>query len=295
MIKLVEVIMRTTTDEDSYSLALELGLIKNQTFCCVCGTGVGIEKGKRRHGIDGRFRCLNRNCRKCFSIFSNSIFHYTKLPLGTVIRIVYLHCLGINNVSIADELDVGRDSVCKIIEKFYENVEATDPKYFFGKLGSHSGIVEIDETHLCTRRDNRGRILAGERYWLIGGIDRSTRNIHLQVVRRRTKAICNDFIRSHVEPNTHIMTDMWRGYNDLSRLGFLHSKVNHRNGFVNPIDGNINTQMIERLWKSFKAKYRYNNNFDTITSKAKRFVFEYNLSLKTASSKFCVLCDFSFN
>ena len=67
-------------------------------------------------------------------------------------------------------------------------------------------------------------------------------------------------IRRKIAPGTRIITDMWRGYNALPRLLrsgkplYKHSTVNHSKNFLNPRDPDINTQRIERLWRSAKRR-----------------------------------------
>ncbi len=46
-------------------------------------------------------------------------------------------------------------------------------------------IIEIDETHIVSRRDGRGRILRGEQIWVIGAICRLTKLIRLKIVKKR--------------------------------------------------------------------------------------------------------------
>ncbi|KAI5151741.1 hypothetical protein ENBRE01_2351 [Enteropsectra breve] len=82
------------------------------------------------------------------------------------------------------------------------------------------------------------------------------------------------------------MTDCWRVYNQLSFFGYLHDRINHKLHFIVPYDPLIHTQIIERLWKSFKEKYVNSNNFDYLCKMAKRFTIEKNLSLKLLCEKY---------
>ncbi|KAM0681160.1 hypothetical protein COBT_004130, partial [Conglomerata obtusa] len=53
-----------------------------------------------------------------------------------------------------------------------DNVEFDE---YENKLGNVNEVIEIDETHLVKRRDNRGRVLTNERYWVIECINRNTK------------------------------------------------------------------------------------------------------------------------
>jgi Predicted transcriptional regulators len=56
-------------------------------------------------------------------------------------------------------------------------------------------------------------------------------------------------------PETKIITDGWKAYNTLEQEGYIHV-VNHSVEFVNKNDPEINTQKIERLWKSLKNELK---------------------------------------
>ncbi|KAI5152730.1 hypothetical protein ENBRE01_2961 [Enteropsectra breve] len=111
-------------------------------------------------------------------------------------------------------------------------------------------------------------------------------NIALQVVRRRTSVVCTNFVRDNVETTSHIMTDCWRGYNQLGYFGYTHDRINHKLHFVDPENPLIHTQTIERLWKTFKERFVNSNNFNFLVKMAKRFTIEQNLSLKLPSENF---------
>jgi putative N-acetylmannosamine-6-phosphate epimerase len=86
-----------------------------------------------------------------------------------------------------------------------------------------------------------------------GAICRSTKMIALKVTQRRRGIDCINFIKDHVNPGTHIMTDCWRGYSQLCNNDYVHDTVNHKLHFVYPEDPLIHTQAIERLWEDFKS------------------------------------------
>jgi hypothetical protein len=289
MIKLVDIINRTNNEDDAFQLAIELNLINMSSKICLCGSKMNIEKGKTRHQIDGRWRCNKRGCRKNESLFKNTIFHNTHLKISEILRVLYMNSMEVKVKYIANELNISEDSIYFILNKFYDKIDSTDSKELFGRIGGNDSIVEVDETHICSRRDGRGRILRGERYWIIGAICRSTKLISCELVRNRTSRICSDFVRNNIESNAHIMTDFWRGYNSLVNFGYAHSKINHKLHFVDPDNPNIHTQNIERLWKSFKSKCVNTNSYDYILKSMRRFVFEKNMDLKLPYERFIFL------
>uniref|UniRef100_A0A182NVN4 DDE_Tnp_IS1595 domain-containing protein n=1 Tax=Anopheles dirus TaxID=7168 RepID=A0A182NVN4_9DIPT len=111
-------------------------------------------------------------------------------------------------------------------------------------IGGPGKTVEIDETLLCKRKYNRGRINSSNCQWLVGGACRETKEIFL-----KREANRKDY---NVAAGTRIITDCWGGYNQLANVGFLHDTVNHSTHFVNPEDSNVHTQMVENFWRWLK-------------------------------------------
>ena len=67
-----------------------------------------------------------------------------------------------------------------------------------------------------------------------------------------------------------------RGYNLLSKNGFEHEKVNHSENFVNPIDASINTQKIERMWRTIKSIIPKGAHNDIRWTYLSEFIFKQN-------------------
>lgn len=87
-------------------------------------------------------------------------------------------------------------------------------------FGGPGRIVEIDEAKLGHRKYNKGDVIDGQ--WILGGVERGTKNIFLEVVPDGTQETLCEGIQRYVLPGTSIMTDCWRSYNSLSTLGKYH-------------------------------------------------------------------------
>ena len=69
-------------------------------------------------------------------------------------------------------------------------------------------------------------------------------------------------IKKHVNADSIINTDYWRGYRGLARavdangksLNYTHHRTNHSRNFVNPNNPNQHTQTTERLWGDLKEQ-----------------------------------------
>ena len=121
------------------------------------------------------------------------------------------------------------------------------------KIGGVNHIVEIDESLFSKRKYNVGRIV--RTVWVVGGIDMTTGHTFFTETLFRTKEALNQIILRYVKIGTTIYTNGWAGYNDLTSLGYIHLRVNHKLNFVDPITG-VNTQVIEGMWSVFKRKLR---------------------------------------
>ncbi|RWR99987.1 hypothetical protein B4U79_10604, partial [Dinothrombium tinctorium] len=96
------------------------------------------------------------------------------------------------------------------------------------KIGGPGCVVEIDESHIRTRKYDVGRVLKSQQLWVFGGICRNDRRCFVVPVERRDAATLLPLIREHIEPGTHIVSDMWRVYRQIpSQLqGYTHDAVN---------------------------------------------------------------------
>jgi hypothetical protein len=52
---------------------------------------------------------------------------------------------------------------------------------------------------------------------------------------------------NNIELGFNDVSDMWRGYTNLERLGYQNYRINNRMNFVDPEDSRAHTQTIERL------------------------------------------------
>lgn len=85
-------------------------------------------------------------------------------------------------------------------------------------------IVEVDEAKFGRRKYNRGRAVEGQ--WVLGGVQRGSPNIFLEVVEKRDQETLMEVLHRRVLPRTTIITDGWRAYRPLSEemyiFFFLH-------------------------------------------------------------------------
>ena len=90
---------------------------------------------------------------------------------------------------------------------------------------------------------------------------------------------------------TLIISDEWRGYLGLERLGFIHTRINHSRYYVHPDDNRIHTNTIERLWRTLRGFIPKSTRINGIPKKLKIFEITTNMGLKTVGRKFFYLLD----
>jgi transposase-like protein len=123
-------------------------------------------------------------------------------------------------------------------------------------IGGKNIVVEIDECKLGKRKYHRGHRVDG--LWVLGGIERTVaKKIFLLEVPDRSAETLLTAITEHVAPGSVIMTDMWKGYLGLEKLGFeyKHLTVNHSIQFSNSENGCC-TNSIEGVWNGLKLSLR---------------------------------------
>jgi len=119
-------------------------------------------------------------------------------------------------------------------------------------------VVEVDESYFFHRKYHRGQRRAGK--WVVGLVERASGRCWMEVVVRRDARTLERIISNHVLPGTTIITDAWRGYQNVAQLNngvYDHAVIVHAHEFVDSVDPDIHTETIEGLWMQAKRKLRY--------------------------------------
>jgi hypothetical protein len=75
------------------------------------------------------------------------------------LRLIYFDGLNFKIADLINEFKINETTVYSKINKFKRQILINREECEFGKLGGVESIVEVDETHVVSRRDNRRRIL----------------------------------------------------------------------------------------------------------------------------------------
>lgn len=120
------------------------------------------------------------------------------------------------------------------------------------KLRSHlpvsrevlDGICEVDGSFFGRRKFRSQRLV-------IGAINQKTKQVRLKIVKYRTRAEAEKFIQNTIKTGSLVLTDGFKGYNELPLLGYKWRACDHSAGFFGP------TNHIENLWSVIKRALRY--------------------------------------
>ena len=172
--------------------------------------------------------------------------------MSTALQIIYWWSRGL---TVQQAVTVVGTSKVTVVEWFYRcrDICANYLLEHHRPIGGIGHVVELDETKIGHRKYNRGRLRDG--VWVVGGLDRGTNDVFLQIVEDRSSDTLVPIIQAMVKPGTTIMTDEWRAYTAFNDRGFQHLTVNHSIHFVHPETG-ANTQRMESVWAQAKQKIK---------------------------------------
>jgi len=207
----------------------------------VCpGCGCMIVYDCRRPGGQPRWRC--KACRGDFSITSDTLFAWHKLPLRTYMLAVVAFCnevKGKSMLAFSRELDVQYKTAFVLAHKLREAM-ASSVKAL--RIGGNGKVAEIDGAYFGghIRPENRAvdrldRRLAGnqsgKRQVVVVMREREGRTL-VQVVPAEAAAV--PVIRQRIAKGTVLHADECPAWNNL-HAGFAMQRINHQDGYS--IDG----------------------------------------------------------
>ena len=259
---------------------LQLYLFKNGFLgdfsgpCNTCGAGRFniIKEGERF-----RWRCSRRQCRVNFTLRRGSFFERSKLSEVQVFKLVYYWCYNIPLEYVSFQLEISETSLVdwfNFCRDVCADILLSDNK----KIGGPGHMVEIDESKFGKNKYGYGRSVEG--VWVLGGIDRETRETFFQVVKDRKEETLLPILLDNILPDTIIISDQWKSYSKLYKHFSQHLTVNHSVEFVDPSDPRVHTNNIESQWRVLKrsvlprngtSKSLYQNSFATFCIKRRYF------------------------
>ena len=199
---------------------------------------------------DGKlFKC--GDCRKKFTVKVGTMFSDSHVPLQKWFYAIYLNTSlkkGISSIQLAKYLGITQKTAWFMLQRIRYSVEQSGHSDLLGN------IVEADETYVGGKKHDgiRGRGASGKTP--VVGIAERKGEIRLAVTEDTTANTLDKVITDNVASGATVMTDEYRPYNHVTRLGYEHRRVNH--GAKNFVIGENHTNTIEGAWSHLKLSIR---------------------------------------
>jgi transposase-like protein len=236
------------------------------TKLCSKGHNMNLSLGK-----EDRWRCRLRTCREDKALRKNNWLEGSRLPYRTIILFIYCWSFEMTTIKFCErELEISENTVIDW-NNYLREVCASSIINQLIIIGGPGEVVEIDESCFSRRKYQVGRIYPTQ--WVFGGICRRTNECFLYAVPDRSTQTLIPIIKESIRPCTTIISDCWRGYDDLkNHPEYHHLSVNHSLNFVDPETG-AHTQKIESTWRD--AKVRSKRHFGTSRNMLDSYLCEF--------------------
>lgn len=194
------------------------------------------------------YRC--RDCRKHFSVKTDTFMHGSNIPLrkwGIAVYLYSTHLKGLSSMKLHRDIGVTQKTAWYMAHRIREAWSADESVF--------SGPVEVDETYVGGKRRNMsnakraeldGRGVAGKQP-VVGMKDRETGKVATEVIDTTDKNTLQGFVAVNTEVDAVVYTDEHPSYVDLPRP---HQSVKH--SVKEFVDGQAHTNGIESFWSMLK-------------------------------------------
>lgn len=248
----IEFSQKISNEVEARQFLIAHGVLSCHALCEKCGSRVSADFDRNQFICSKVILVPRRgraNCDTSRSVFSGTFCGHMHLDLEKICFLV--------NIFLSNHEDLMEEAMFELKLSsptvldwfsFCRKVVADYVERHSQCIGGVGKIVEIDETMLERRIDNRESVLTEQ--WVCGGIERGVRGeckAFFVPVENRTPETLIGIVKRYVLPGTTIMTDCWKGYDSLEDFGYRHLTVNRSKNFVNPRTG-AHTQTIQRLW-----------------------------------------------
>ena len=245
-ISLLEIVKQFDTEEKAEAWFIEQRW-PNGIACPKCGS---INVATITNRKPAPFRC--RDCRKHFSVKTNTVLHSSNIPLHKWAIAFYLYMTnlkGVSSMKLHRDLGITQKAAWHMAHRIRETLAVTGGKF--------AGPVEVDETYIGGLEKNKhqskklraGRGTIGKTA-VVGMKDRETNQIVSEVVQSTDKATLQGFVERNTQDDTLVYTDEAAAYRGVDRP---HEAVKH--GVSEYVRGMAHTNGMESHWAMLKRGY----------------------------------------
>ena len=217
----------------------------NGVICPFCNASENVVERKNRKPQP--YHC--KECRKDFSVKTNTLMHGSKLPLSTWAMAYFLfttHLKGVSSMKLHRDLGVTQKTAWHLAHRIRETYEDT--------TGVMLGPIEADETYVGGKETSKhkskklksGRGTVGKTA-VVGVKDRATNHVKAQVVEHTDRLTVQSFVLDNTDTQATIYSDDAVQYRGIPRQ---HESVAHSVGEY--VRGQATTNGIESFWGLFK-------------------------------------------
>lgn len=187
-------------------------------ICPGCGHRGGWRLG------DGRFMCPG--CGDRTSVLAGTIFDRTRTPLTVWFTACWMFATGkdgISALSLKRTLEIGSYQTAWAMLHRLRSVLVRPGR---DRL---AGAVQIDETYIGGEEPGlRGGRARGKKVLTCIAVEvrepKGLGRCRMAPLRDASAASLHAFVTDHVKPGATVITDGWKGYNGLAKLGYVHDR-----------------------------------------------------------------------
>lgn len=219
--------------------------------CPRCGSGNVQERASRK---PQPYRC--RDCRKDFSVKTDTLMHSSPLGLQTWVLAIFLcttHLKGVASMKLHRDLGVTQKTAWHLAHRIRET--------WAGGAETFTGAAEADEAFVGGKRKNmparKRKALTGrgpvDKAVVAGVVERGTGRVQAGRVQDTKAETLQGFVRERVEPGAALYTDEAHAYAGLG-ADYAHEAVRHSVGEY--VREQAHTNGIESFWAQLKRGYQ---------------------------------------
>ena len=235
---------------------------KKEAVCPHCGS---VGRTSHRKDMPRVFQC--NSCNNSFSVFKDTIFEKSDTDLRKWFYAIHLMLnskKGISGYQLQREIKVTYKTAWRMLKKIreamsneelalFQEISEIDETYVGGKPRKQAKKDRDDDDDMPSSGNKRGR--GTDKTPVIGIVNRALNKVVAKVAelneqgQKLSGKQLIAFIKETVESDSTIYSDEFKGYNQVSKHGYKHERVDHTREFAY---GSIHTNSIESFWAVLK-------------------------------------------